>query len=432
MIFWRVIPVDFLNVSAVCAKILMIMSRKKTKQWDVVVVGAGASGIMAAVTAARRGRSVLLLDRMSRIGRKLLATGNGKCNYTNARMDADCFHGDRAFVSCVLSAFSHEDCVCFFREIGIYPKEKHGYFYPNSEQALSVLLALERELSRTHVHVATETQLFAAKPSPDGFVCETSRGSFFGRHLIFATGLIASPKLGSDGSAFPALLALGHRFAPPLPALCGFYCRGMDFRKAAGVRCDAALTLVVDEACAGTACGQLQLTDYGLSGIPVFQLSATAVRALSAGKSVHMQINFLPELDRAALCEELAFRAKRAADGELPGQLLCGLLHEKLIPVCLSAAGMKEKKTGFTVQEQKRLMRVLTDFRVELLRGREAEFAQVCAGGIFTGEVNPETMESRLCPGVYLAGELLDVDGLCGGYNLQWAWSTGYVAGNSV
>lgn len=432
MTFWRVIPADLLNVSAVCARILMIMSRKRTRQWDVLVVGAGASGMMAAISAARRGRSVLLIDRMDRAGKKLLATGNGKCNYTNAHMDADCFHGDRAFVSCVLNAFSHEDCVRFFREIGIYPKEKNGYFYPNSEQALSVLLALEWEMARSGVQLVTDARLLSVKPSPAGFVCETNRESFCGRRLILATGLTASPKLGSDGSAFPVLRALGHRLVPVLPALCGFYCSGMNFRRVSGVRCDAALSLVVDGACAGTERGQLQLTDYGLSGIPVFQLSAPAVRALSEKKSVHMRVNFLPDLTGEALCKELAARGRRALSGEPHRQLLCGLLHEKLIPVFLDAAGISEESAKLTEKESARLIRALTDFPVTLLRGREAEYAQVCAGGVRTDEVNPKTMESRLCPGVYLVGELLDVDGLCGGYNLQWAWSTGYVAGNSV
>lgn len=413
------------------------MNNSKERPWDAVIVGGGASGMMAAVTAAGRGKRVLLIERLDRVGKKLLATGNGKCNYTNARMDACCFHGDSAFVSHILEQFSHEDCVSFFREIGIYPKQKNGYFYPNSGQALSVVLALEREMARLGVRVAEGAPLVSVRKTERGFCCETAEGSYRGRSVIFATGLTAAPKLGSDGSAIPVIRGLGHRFAPVLPALCGFYCEGLAFGKLSGVRCDALLTLTVG-GCQALARerGELQLTDYGLSGIPVFQLSAQAARALYDKRAVQIHIDFLPEISSGELCAELARRRERAAaaGGDTCGALLCSLLHQKLIPVLLKKAGLREADRTDLLTEGGllRLSSVLKDTAVSLVRSREMEYAQVCSGGIRTEEVDSRTLESLVCPGIYFAGELLDVDGICGGYNLQWAWSTGYVAGSHV
>lgn len=409
------------------------MERLRDRFWDVLIVGAGASGMMAAVAAAKRGRSVLLMDRMNRIGKKLLATGNGRCNYTNAHMDAGCYHGDQAFISRILDSFSHENCVEFFRDIGIWPKQRNGYFYPNSDQALSVLLALERELARLSVRIVTDTKFLSVRELSRGFLCETTQGPFRGARVIFATGLTASPKLGSDGSALCAVKKLGHSMAPVLPALCGFYCEGMDFKRVSGVRCDASLTLAVDGAPVAKERGELQLCDYGLSGIPVFQLSSAAVRALNQKKNVQIHIGFLPDFGRQELLAEIKRREDRLQPGGTAAQLLCGLLHEKLIPAVLTASGMGPRGTkGMTSAGKKRLLDVLCDLPVSVVRGREAEFAQVCAGGVSTDQVNPDTLESLLVPHIHFAGELLDVDGICGGYNLQWAWSTGMVAGRSV
>lgn len=410
------------------------MSKKGSKIWDVIIVGAGASGMMAAITAARRGKSVLLLEHLQKPGKKLLATGNGKCNYTNAHMKAECYHGNPDFIERILRAFSHEDCVSFFRELGIYPKQKNGYFYPNSGQASSVLNALEMELARAKVCLVTEVCLQEIKPEQDGFVCKSSKETYRGRSVILATGLLASPRLGSDGSAFPLIKSLGHQFRPILPALCGFYSEGMDFRKVAGVRCDAGLTLIVNGREAGYERGELQLTDYGVSGIPVFQLSSTAARALHDNKQVQLRLNFLPDLDWKEVLDELYARQARAFEGEQAEQLLCGLIHQKLGVACLNATRItaQANAVSFKPSTIKRIARVLTDYPVRLFRVRETEFAQVCAGGVCTKEIDIDTLESRLCPGLYFAGELLDVDGICGGYNLQWAWSTGYVAGSSI
>lgn len=399
--------------------------------YDTIVTGAGAAGMMAAITAARRGKSVLVLEQLADVGKKLLATGNGKCNFTNGLMSPKFYHGDQALIESVLSRFSPDDCLAFFREIGVFPKNKRGYYYPNSEQASSVKEALVAELARCGVTLAVNASVCGVTPTSYGWLCRTSSESYRGKTVIFATGLLASPKLGSDGSAIPMLKALGHRFMPILPALCGFRCEGMNFRRVSGVRCDTALTLAIDGQTAGRERGELQLADYGLSGIPMFQLSSAAVRALYEKRTVTVYLDFLPDLDHMAVAGELQRRKER---GSRAGQFLCGLVNSKLGGELLSAAGLQGAVSADDYPDAglKRLISLLKGYPVVLTASRGMEHAQVCTGGIRTGEIDTDTLESKLCPGLYFAGELLDADGICGGYNLHWAWATGHVAGSCV
>lgn len=406
------------------------MRKKDSEIWDVAVVGAGASGMMAAITAAGE-RSVLLLEHLDKPGKKILATGNGKCNYTNANMTADCFYGNRELAESVLKQFGTEETLAFFREIGIWPREKNGYFYPHSGQAVSVAEALFAECNRKKVRLVTGCNLTSLIPDKYGFQIATTQGSFRSRNVILATGLLAAPKLGSDGSIIPVLKGLGHRFCPILPALCGFSAKGMDFKKVSGVRCDAALTLVINGKKEASERGELQLTDYGISGIPVFQISSPAVRALYAKKSVSVFIDFMPELSFLQLKQELERRIERDAGGRTAADTLCGLFNQKLIPVLLKYSGTDVHTDAGNIDGET-LADAIHHYPLELTQVRDFSFAQVCTGGIRTEELDIHTLESKLIPGLYFAGELLDVDGICGGYNLQWAWSSGYVAGRAV
>lgn len=393
-------------------------------EFDVIVVGAGASGLMAALSAAAHGADVLLLEQKDKIGKKLLATGNGKCNFTNEDMDISHYYGDTELAATILGQFGKEETLRFFHELLIYPKKKNGYYYPNSEQAASVAAAFRQRLAQTDkICLRTSAEVWDIQREAGGFTVVTRKGARDrGKALVIACGLLASPKLGSDGSLFAVVKGLGHRFSPIVPALCGFYCKGADFKRLAGVRVSARVSILVD----GTACasdtGELQLTDYGISGIPVFQVSRTASMALYEKKKVVAKLCFLPELSEEELAAELAFRrARMGADADIP-TLLCGLLPEKLT---LALA------KGF-VNGVSDLQRRIRCFPVTVERAREFAFAQVCAGGIRRGEIEKETLASALVPGLYFCGEILDVDGICGGYNLQWAWSSGYVAGKNA
>lgn len=408
------------------------MSKRKT--WDVAVIGAGASGMMAAITAARRGKSVLLLEHKNKPGKKILSTGNGKCNFTNQTMNSSCYYGNKELLESVLKHFSQEDTLSFFREIGIWPREKNGYYYPNSGQASSLCEALTAELSRCQVTLVTECEAEHMIPEKYGFTLKTSLGTYYAKNVILATGLKAAPKLGSDGTVFPLLKELGHHFTPVLPALCGFEASGMDFKKVSGVRTEADITLMVDNTALTSERGELQLTDYGISGIPVFQISSPGARALYEKKRVEAVIDFLPDILPEKLEEEVTRRFCRDAGVQPVSDSLRGLFNQKLIPVLLQKAEISIHNSTETINDRKRkdLVQIIKGYPVQLLKIRDFPYAQVCTGGIRTEEIKIDTLESRLVPGLYFAGELLDVDGICGGYNLQWAWSSGYTAGNAV
>lgn len=400
------------------------------KEYDIVIVGAGASGLVAGIVAARHGKRVLILEQKDKIGKKILATGNGKCNYTNSNMEKSLFYGDRSLVNNVLRQFSHEDCLSFFRELGIFPKNKKGYYYPNSEQAASIVYALEFEAKRLHIEIQKSTKVTEIQSTKKGCKLKCEYQTIIGRKIILATGLLANPKLGSDGSIFPAIKSLGHHFAPILPALCGFYAKDIPFKKVAGVRAEAELTLCVENKKVKQERGELQLVDYGISGIPVFQISHEASVGLYEKKKCNVKINFLPDLSYDEIKSEIIRRCNEFASTNTAEEMLNGLLNQKLICVLLEQAGISTTSPAGALKKQQidTLCNVITALSVTLTKPRDFEFAQVCTGGIRTEEIDVNTLESKLIEGLYFAGELLNVDGVCGGYNLQWAWASGFVA----
>lgn len=410
------------------------MAKKNSNIWDVIIVGAGASGLMAAVTAAKAGQKVLIVEQKNDIGKKILATGNGKCNFTNHKMDKSCFYGNRELIENGLSQFTQEHSLKFFHDIGIYPKEKNGYYYPNSETAVSVVEAFRQELSRLNVTVMTENFVQTILPKYVGFEIRTTKQTLSCKKLILATGLLASPKLGSDGNFINEIKNLGHGFTPIVPALCGFYAKGLNFKMVQGVRVKASVTLETEGNFLGKDTGEVQLTDYGISGIPVFQISRMASMELYRKKSPVVHMDFLPEMTKDQLQEELDFRIKHFKNGGTLSALFNGLLPQKLTDALLKEEKLTPNIPLFEISDDqiKKLAERIQDCPVILTKSRGFEFAQVCAGGVRTEDIDPHTLESKLIKGLYFAGELLDVDGICGGYNLQWAWSSGFIAGKAV
>lgn len=401
--------------------------------YDVIIIGAGASGLMAAAAAASKGARVALLEHKDDIGKKILATGNGRCNFTNTDMSVNKFHGSKALIKNGLSQFNYADTIRFFKELGIPAYDNAGYIYPNSRQAASVVAAFRMELMRLHVDVKTGINITDIKPADDrpGYCIQTDKGSFKSKRLIIACGLTASPKLGSDGSLFRQIEALGHHIQKPLPALCGFSCDGLNFKKITGVRCDATVASVIDGQMTEQNTGELQLADYGISGIPVFQISSLMSRALDKGQRVEVIIDFLPAFSDDELNGYIKDRSITTTDNRSLNEMLNGLLNNKLLLELIHKSGVSPDKKGrlLTDDDCKSLTRSIKHTAVSVKKPRGAEFAQVCAGGIYTKEIDVRTLESKIHPGLYFCGELLDVDGICGGYNLQWAWTSGYIAG---
>ena len=381
------------------------MNINEKKSFDVIVIGGGAAGMMAAITAASNGADTMILEHKDRVGKKILSTGNGKCNYTNELQGVTFYRGDDpAFVLPVMEQFGFDETVSFFEKLGIYPKSRNGYYYPASEQAASVLDVLRMELTFRHVSVVTECELRNISEKKNGFLLETDKGRFSGKKIIFATGLLAAPKTGSDGSAIPLIKAFGHRFSDVVPALVALQCRESFFKQLAGIRTEAEVSLFIDGENIASERGELQLTDYGISGIP------------------------MSEQEIEQLFES---RFREYAHGKTADEAMVGLLNHKLSDVLLKEAHISLKKPAeeITKKELLHLVKQCKHMEVCVTGSKSFEQAQVCAGGVHTDEINPKTMESRLVPNIYFAGEVVDIDGMCGGYNLQWAWSSGYVAG---
>lgn len=411
----------------------------------IIIVGAGASGLIAAISAAQAGARVTVLEQKEKAGKKILATGNGHCNFTNRRMDAACYH-ENEFAMDVIRRFDVEDTLAFFRSLGIFPHERNGYYYPMSEQASAVAALLANRARELGAEILTGMKVQKIRPLQGELELQVlmqiheeisaktgkkehrlgkkerslkkKEESFESRRLyadrvILACGGQASPALGSDGSGYQLAVSLGHSLVKPLPALTGIQCREEWFKQLAGVRVPARVAVLVNGREAAADTGELQLTDYGISGIPVFQVSRYAAKALDAGKKVQAELSFFPEIDDEELADYLKNHSEGCYEGLYPAKLLAVLRK-------LAADGKQD------------LLELTRHLRCSCREVNGFDRAQVTSGGIPLQEINRDTLESLCCPGVYAAGELLDVDGICGGYNLQWAWSSGWLAGRAA
>lgn len=394
---------------------------------QIIVLGGGASGLMAAIQAARLGAAVTVLEHNDRPGRKLLATGNGRCNLSNTSQAPWYYHSSRPdFPWQAVSRFPLADTLRFFTELGLYTRNRNGGLYPYSGQASCVAELLRIEALRRKVKLKLTEEVSGLETEPQGgFLVRTATWSYRADAVICCLGSPASSVAGSSETGFSLAKALGHTVIPPLPALTGLCCRGSYFSAWAGVRAEGGVSLLADGENTGlTEIGELQLTDYGVSGIPVFQLSGLALRLLSQGKRVSLVLDFFPDLEEEALRAFLQARTA-ACPQKTPEQQLLSILPEKLIRVLLKGGGKKGGVSGDAAF-------LMKNWSLEVTKGAPLSQAQVCSGGVDPAEICPDTMESLLVPGLYFAGEVVDVDGACGGYNLQWAWSSGAVAGRSA
>ncbi len=331
-----------------------------------------------------------------------------------------------------LAAFSAEDTVRFFERLGIRVKEREGWLYPASGQASSIADALRLEAERLHVKLACNTQIREIEQRDGRLLAKTEGWTYEGDALILACGSKAAPQTGSDGDGYRFAEALGHTVTGPFPALTGLAAAERDCGKLAGVRAEACVMLQTGaEEYRDT--GEVQFTSYGLSGIPVFQISRYAAAALAAGCSCEASLDLLPEIS-AEETERLLGKRVRALQERRGADLLLGVFPEKLSRLLLERAGISVQKRGanWAQSDIRALTEQMKGMRFHITKCRGFEHAQVCAGGVPLTELRGISMESALVSGLYLAGELLDVDGECGGYNLQWAWTSGRLAGRAA
>ena len=395
------------------------------------IIGGGASGMAAALAASENpGVKVILFERQARLGRKLLATGNGRCNLTNLHAARCGYHGDDPdFARPALSAMDPEETLAWFRSLGLYTvAEESGRVYPYSDQANSVVDVLRFALEKPNINLRTGFEVEKLRREGKGFLVESSEESVYCDKVIVACGGLAGTKLGGSMSGYKLLSKLGHKTTRLRPALVQLKCAWGGISALKGVRANCHVQIKKDCEVFSQSKGELQFTDYGVSGPVIFEVSRDV--CYGAGKWVAC-LDLLPEYDADTLFAEL----HRRAETQLPvDELLTGILHNRLGRVLTKAAGIKDRKMAaeLTDAELSAVCNAVKAFEIELTEPMGMDSAQVTAGGVLTESFDPDTMESKLVPGLYACGEVLDIDGDCGGYNLQWAWSSGRLAGLSA
>lgn len=402
----------------------------------IAIIGGGASGMAAAIAAKRQNMtaSVMIFEHKDIPGKKILSTGNGRCNLTNEYMNASCFRSDSPDrIAPVLERFTSDDTIHFFQELGIVTKSRNGYIYPRSDQASAVLSVLRTELKRLGIETILNTHVKEIGKTKKGFRIYTEDKNYLSDKVILATGSKASKVLGSDGSGYDLVKSFGHKLIPVVPALVQLKAKNFPFAKASGVRTDACVSAIVDGHVVSSDTGELQITAYGISGIPVFQISRFIARALYERKKAEVLIDFLPHMSETEVFNFFIKRMRSLKHLDT-FDFLVGIFNQKLIPEILKLSGIKTTTKVDTLSNAQldKLAHQCKSTIVVITDTNGFDNAQVCAGGVSLNEINIETMESIYQNGLYIIGELLDADGICGGYNLQWAWATGIIAGKSA
>ena len=392
------------------------------------IIGGGAAGMAAALTASENENvQVILLERQARVGKKLSATGNGRCNLTNLHAGAGGYHGDAPdFAAFALKKFNVQDTLAWFRSFGLFTvAEDSGRVYPYSDQANSVVDVLRFALERPNIRLETGFEVEKVRKIGDIFHVEGTGGTVECDKLIIACGGLAGTKLGGTMSGYKLLRSFGHKCTKLRPALVQLKSSWPGAASLKGVRANCRAQILYNGEVFAESKGELQFTEYGLSGPVIFEISRDVCS--QRGEWI-CRLDLLPEIEENVLKKELI---RRKATNLPVSELLTGILHNRLGRVLTQNAGLSGYVPISQLEdyEMEAVCKAVKGFEVTLTEPMGMDSAQVTAGGIVTKEFNPETMESKLVPGLYACGEVLDIDGDCGGYNLQWAWSSGRLAG---
>jgi len=394
----------------------------------VVVIGCGASGIIASIFASSN-NEVIVLERNSSPLKKLLLTGNGKCNYFNDDQSISNYNSSNIdLVEKIISENNIESVLSFFDKIGIVPKIKNGYYYPYSNLSNSIKEALLKEASLKGVKIKTDYLVKNIEKINNKFIINNEIECDY---VIISTGSKACPKTGSDGIGYEILKKFGHNIIKVLPALTQLIGNKPYFKDWAGIRVDAKVSLYENNKYICSQVGEVQLTKTGLSGICIFNLSGKVKKGLDKGNREDVSINFLPFTgDIESFLEDRNNKVKERTILEL----LEGLINYKLVKIILKESKVDENKyyNELNEKEKNNLFNNLINFKVNIIDTNDFENAQVCSGGLPLTEINVNTMESNIVEGLFITGELLDIDGLCGGYNLTIAWISGILAGTYI
>lgn len=401
----------------------------------VLVIGGGAAGMMAAICAKRNGAEVIVLERNNRVGKKILATGNGRCNYTNVNLNIGNFHGQNPkFAYSCLSKFGVRETMDFFEQLGIAPAiEDNGKVFPLSFQSSSILDVLRFELEDLGIEVLIDSFVIDIKKQ-DKFIIRLQNGKeICGDKVIIATGGNAAPNTGSDGNGYDLVKRLGHSMVDVFPGLVQLKLAGDIFKQIDGVKVLGKAGLYERDQLIREDIGDILFTSYGISGPPILQLSRMALERLNNGDKIELKVSIIHTKTQDELYDYLKYRFSFMPKKTIEIGLI-GLINKRLILPILKEIDIDREKqiAHLTNEEIRRLVTILTDWRFKIIGSKSFKDAQVTAGGVSTDEINGSTMESKLVEDLYFAGEIVDIDGDCGGFNLQWAWSSGYVAGENA
>ena len=394
----------------------------------VGIIGGGASGMAAALAAAENESvQIVLMERQARVGRKLLATGNGRCNLTNLHAMEQGYHGeDTAFADYALEKYNVENTLSWFRNMGLLTvAEESGRVYPYSDQANSVVDVLRFALDKSNIEIKTGFEVAKARKVGSQFHVSSAEETVICDKLIIACGGLAGTKLGGSMSGYKLLSKFGHRSTKLRPALVQIKTGWGGIAGLKGVRANCNVKVLRDGILFAESTGEIQFTEYGVSGPVIFEVSRDVCQGRESWSCV---LDFLPQLTANEILEEL----KQRRAGKLPAEeLFTGILHNRLGRVLTKAVGIRAMQAvaELTDEELNAVCKIAKEFELSLTETLGMDSAQVTAGGVETKCFDPNTMESKLVPGLYACGEVLDIDGDCGGYNLQWAWSSGRLAG---
>lgn len=394
----------------------------------VVIIGGGASGIIASIHAVKN-NEVIVLEKNNSPLKKLLLTGNGKCNYYNDNQNIDNYNSnDKELINQIINQNNLTNVLAFFDSIGIIPKIKNGYYYPYSNMASSIKEALLKEARLRGVKIKTDYTVSSIKKINNKFIINNELECDY---LVLSTGSKAQSKTGSDGIGYDFLKNFGHTIIKPLPALTQVIGTESYFKDWAGIRLDAKVSLYEDSNFIKEEVGELQLTKNGLSGICIFNLSGRLKIGLEKNKKEEIVINFLPFVSNI---NEFLINRNKLVKNRTIIELLEGLINYKVLKILFKQCNIDENKSydRLSNEEKTNLENTLINFKINITDTNDFEFSQTCSGGVKLSEIDLITFESKKVKGLYITGELLDVDGICGGYNLTLAWISGISAGKNI
>lgn len=398
---------------------------------EVVIVGAGASGLMCGALTSKKGIPTVILEHTDFVGKKLLSTGNGKCNMTNFELTAANYYcKDKNFIDNILAKVDSKRLLDIFKTFGLITRDREGYVYPYSEQASAVRDILFQTCVENGCEIRNGIQINRIEKTDKTYVIDTNKGVVECKILVLSTGGKTFAKSGSDGSGYRLARLLGHKIINTVPALTACICHEKYYKKVAGVRVKANISLYDKEMCVAEEYGEVQLTEYGISGIPVFNMSRVAAYILKTGRKPYVCIDFMKDYSRKDLLEIFSSVDKERGIAEQ----LSFMLNKKLALLLLELAEInpEEKIKNLLFSQRELLVEKIKKHKTFIANIKGFDYAQVTAGGVNVNEIAVETMESLIHKNLYFTGEIIDVDGKCGGYNLHFAWATSWIVSEAI